>query len=358
MSTSKRIDFSGQDFLVGLDIDARKWRVTIRHDGMQLKAFSMDPSPSILARHMHQHYPGGRYHSVYEAGFCGFWIHRELIRLGFDNIIVHPADVPTSHKEKDRKSDPVDSRKLARELESKKLKGIYVLDEFHEQLRSLVRLRGKITANNTRVKNRIKGYLYLNGIPMPGRSECTHWSNRFIGWLESLELATEAGTLYLRLCIAELRYHRQQRAQVTKSLRTLARSSDINRIIKLLCSVPGIGFVTAITFYAELVDMDRFSKGDRLAGFVGLVPSVSGSGSTEHVRGLTRRRNRYLRYLIIEAAWAAIRKDEAMLYSFNQLTKRMKKQDAIIRIAKKLLNRLRYVWREEVPYCTGVVAKA
>ena len=355
MSTSKHIDFSGQDFFVGLDVDARKWRVTIRHDGMELKAFSMDPSPSVLARHLHQHYPGGCYHSVYEAGFCGFWIHRELSRLGFDNIVVHPADVPTSHKEKDRKTDPVDSRKLARELESKKLKGIYVLDEFHEQLRSLVRLRGKITTNSTRVKNRIKGYLYLNGIPIPPRSECTHWSSHFIGWLESLELATPAGTQYLRLCIDELRYHRQQLTQVTKSLRTLAKSSGINHIIKLLRSVPGIGFVTAITYYAELVDINRFSDLDRLASLVGLVPSVSGSGTTEHVRGLTKRRNRYLRYLIIEAAWAAIRKDEALLYSFNQLTKRMKKQEAIIRIAKKLLNRLRYVWREEVPYCPGVV---
>lgn len=356
MCTSKGIDFSGQDFFLGLDVHARQWRVTIRHNGMELKAFSMDPSPSVLARHMHQHYPGGRYHSVYEAGFCGFWIHRELSRLGFDNIVVHPADVPTSHKEKDRKTDPVDSRKLARELESKKLNGIYVPDEFHEQLRSLVRLRGKITTNSTRVKNRIKSYLYLNGIPIPPRSECSHWSNNFIRWLESLELASPAGTQYLRLCIDELRYHRQQLTQVTKSLRTLTRSSDIDHIIKLLRSVPGIGFVTAITYYAELVDMDRFSGADRLAGFVGLVPSVSSSGTTEHVRGLTKRRNRYLRYLIIEAAWRAIRKDEALLYSFNQLTKRMKKQEAIIRIARKLLTRLRYVWRKEVPYCPGVVA--
>ena len=356
MSTSKHIDFTGQDFFLGLDVHARQWKVTIRHHDMEVKTFSMDPSPSVLARHMHRHYPGGRYHSVYEAGFSGFWIHRELSRLGFDNIIVHPADVPTSHKEKDRKSDAVDSRKLARELASKKLKGIYVLDEFHEQLRSLVRLRGKIIVNSTRVKNRIKSYLYLNGIPIPPRSECSHWSNNFIRWLESLELTSPAGSQYLRLCIDELRSHRQRLTQVTTSLRTLARSSNINHIIKLLGSVPGIGFVTAINYYAELVDMDRFSGADRLAGFVGLVPSVSSSGTTEHVRGLTKRRNRYLRYLIIEAAWRAIRKDEALLYSFNQLTKRMKKQEAIIRIARKLLNRLRYVWREEVPYCPGVIA--
>jgi transposase len=279
-----------------------------------------------------------------------------LSELGFDNIVVHPADVPTSHKEKDRRNDTVDSRKLAREREKNNLKGIYIPDEFHQQLRSLVRLRGKITANSTRVKNRIKSYLHLNGIAIPPRSECSHWSNNFIGWLESLEFATPAGTQYLKLCIDELRCHRQRLTLVTKSLRTLAQSSGINHIMKLFRSIPGIGFTTAITYYAELVDINRFSNLDRLACLVGLVPSVSGSDTRENVRGLTKRRNRYLRYLIIEAAWIAVRKDPALLYTFNQLTKRMKKQEAIIRIAKKLLNRLRYVWRKGVPYRPGVVA--
>jgi len=355
MSTSKRIDFTGQDFFIGLDVHVRQWTVTIRHNDMELKTFSMDPSPSVLARHMDQHYPGGRYHSVYEAGFCGFWPHRELSRLGFDTIVVHPADVPTSNKEKDRKTDPVDSRKLARELARKNLKGIYVPDEFHEQLRSLVRLHGKITTSSTRVKNRIKGYLHLSGIPIPPRSECTPWSRNFIRWLEELQFNSAAGTQYLRFCLDELRCHRQRLARVTKSLRALIKESEIDPLIKLFRSVPGVGFKTAITYYTELVDMDRFSRLDRLTSFVGLVPSVSGSDDTQHVRGLTTRRNRYLRYLIIEAAWVAIRKDPALLYCFNELTKRMKKQEAIIRIAKKLLNRLRYVWRKGVPYCPGVI---
>ena len=113
--------------------------------------------------------------------------------------------------------------------------------------------------------------------------------------------------------------------------------------------------MTAISYYAELMDINRFPSFDQLASFVGLVPSVSSSDTTETDRGLTKRRNRYLRYLIIEAAWVAIRKDPVLLHKFNELTKRMKKQEAIIRIAKKLLNRFRYVWRKGVPYSIGVV---
>lgn len=86
-----------------------------------------------------------------------------------------------------------------------------------------------------------------------------------------------------------------------------------------------------------------------------MVPSVSSSDMRETNRGLNKRRNRYLRYLIIEAAWVAVRKDPVLLYKFNELTKRMKKQDAIIRIAKKLLSQIRYVWRTGVPYCPGIV---
>ena len=61
------------------------------------------------------------------------------------------------------------------------------------------------------------------------------------------------------------------------------------------------------------------------------------------------------RHLIGEAVWIAIRKDPALLLAFNQLTRRMKKQDAIIRIAKKLLRRIRYVWKNQTPYVLAVV---
>jgi len=86
-----------------------------------------------------------------------------------------------------------------------------------------------------------------------------------------------------------------------------------------------------------------------------LVPSVHSSADKTSELGLTQRRNRYLRHLIVEASWVAIRKDPALLLAFNQLTRRMKKQDAIIRIAKKLLRRIRHVWKNQKPYVMAVV---
>ena len=104
---------------------------------------------------------------MYEAGFCGFWIHERLTALGIDNIVVNPADVPTKSSEKLRKSDAVDSGKLARSLRANELKGIYTPDSVSLEMRSLIRLKNSITKATTRQKNRIKSQLRCLGIGIP-----------------------------------------------------------------------------------------------------------------------------------------------------------------------------------------------
>ena len=99
-----------------------------------LKKFS--PSPEALHGFLKRSYPGAQYHSVYETGFCGFWIHERLRELGIDNIVVNPADVPTKSSEKLRKRDAADSNKLARSLRANELEGIYTPDSVSLEMRS------------------------------------------------------------------------------------------------------------------------------------------------------------------------------------------------------------------------------
>lgn len=113
----------------------------------------MNPKPDELAKHLNKYYPGGIYKSAYEAGFCGFWIHYALIELDIENIVIHAADVPTSNKEKVHKTDKVDSKKLAKNLENNDLEGIYIPDNKKQQLRSLCRLRSRLVSHSTRIKN-------------------------------------------------------------------------------------------------------------------------------------------------------------------------------------------------------------
>jgi transposase len=80
------------------------------------------------------------------------------------------------------------------------------------------------------------------------------------------------------------------------------------------------------------------------------------SGETENTMGLSKRQSKYLRNLLIESAWAAMKADPALTMSFNQLIRKMPKQKAIIKIAKKLLNRIRHVWKNGQDYQKAVVA--
>lgn len=355
MQETKQISFKEQQFFIGIDVHLKSWEVTIRNNNMELKTFSMNPSPTELARYLKRTYPDGCYRSVYEAGFCGYWIHRQLLKLGLENIVIHPADVPTSDKEKQNKTDRIDSRKLARELENNTLKSIYIPGEAHQQLRALRRLRYRQVQNLTRVKNRIKSHLYLNGITIPSHAEFSHWSGNFIRWLESLEFSVPAGKDYLLICIEELKTCRSRIVKIVMLLRSYCKQLGIDELIGYLRSIPGIGFITAITFYTEIMDIYRFRELDKMSSYVGLVPTTHSSGEHQWNGQLTNRKNSYLRHMLIEASWIAIRKDPAMLIAFNELTRRMSKQKAIIRIARKLLNRIRFVWLNQHSYVPAVV---
>ena len=159
----------------------------------------------------------------------------------------------------------------------------------------------------------------------------------------------------LDLLVEELLSHRQRLLKILRTIRKYIQEYGIQEQLEYIRSVPGIGLSTAIALYSELVDINRFPNLDHLASFVGLVPSVRGSGDFMTDTGITKRHNSYLAALLIEAAWIAVRCDPALTLKFADLTQRMRKQTAIIHIAKKLLNRIRYVWKNQKMYVPAVV---
>lgn len=185
---------------------------------------------------------------------------------------------------------------------------------------------------------------------MPSHSSTAHWSGRFVAWLKTVEFSSPPAADYVRLCLVELEEHRRRLVEIMRLLRRYGRQAPHQEPLRWLLSVPGIGFVTAVRLYTELITMDRVAGLDELASYVGLIPSITGSDERETDHGLTCRHNRHLRHLLIEAAWMAVRKDPHLLHTFTQLTRRMKKNKAIVRIAKKLLNRIRYVWKHQTCY--------
>ena len=258
-------------------------------------------------------------------------------------MVVNPADVPTKDKEKATKTDRVDCRKLARSLRNGELEAIYVPSRIKGEDRSLVRTRQSMVRKQTRCKNQIKSILSFYGIPVPEDMETRRWSRRFISFIEQIRMEKTSGDFALKAHLDELLYLRQIIARLNKAIAQLAKTGEYHPHVQLLKTVPGISTLTAMILLTELSEISRFKTLDKLASYVGLIPNTNVSGEQDHKTTLTKRRNSQLRALLIESSWVAVRKDPALMLAFNRLSTRMKKTKAIIPIARKLLNRIRYV---------------
>lgn len=353
MEQYTKLDFTDQDIYIGLDIHKKNWTVSIFTEEFEHKTFSQIPDPNMLSRYLNRNFPNANYHSVYEAGYCGFWIHDALIDLGINNIVINPADVPTKDKERKRKNNRVDSRKLARSLRGKDLEAIHVHNRETLEDRFLVRTRRDAAKQQTRYKNKIKGALGFFGIQIPQQFINGRWSGAFIKWIETITMTKHSGQSALMDILDELTRCRQRVAKLNRQIRQLANQPPYREKVKLLTSIPGIGILTAMILLTELADIiDRFKNLDTLAAFIGLVPGESSSGEDDNINNtcITPRCHHGIRSIIIESSWVAVRKDPALAMCYNNYIKRMTGQKAIIRIARKLLNRIRYVLKNNQEY--------
>jgi transposase len=350
---TKKIDFNGKELFIGLDIHKKSWSVTIVVEGIEHRTFTQPPDPEALRNYLQRMFPGGNYNSAYEAGFCGYGIHRELNSLGIKNIVINAADIPTSQKDKLQKRDPIDSRKIARGLEKGSLRGIHIFDREVEELRSLNRTRFYLMRDLRRSKNRIKSFLQYYGESIPVEFDNNQWTLKFVSWLKQVKMQTMSGQDAFSNLISSYEYHRQQLLTLSRQLRQRIREYD-NELYSLLKTISGIGPLTSSALITELGDINRFPHIDHLSSFVGLIPRVRESGETIHTGGITFRCNSFLRTMLIEASWQAIRKDPSMMHYYQQHLINNKGHKVIIKVARKLLNRIRYVMKNRQPYVTGV----
>lgn len=348
-------DFNGQTIYVGIDVGKKSWFVSIYTTWFEHKTITQPPSALPLVAYLRQTFPNARYLCAYEAGYSGFWPYHDLTALGVECLVVHPTDVPTKDKERRNRNDRVDARKLARGLRNGELEGIYVPDRAAQEDRGLVRARDMLVKKQTRCKNQIRAQLSYYGITPPPEINTSSWSGRFIGWLETTSFATASGRKTLDVLLQELRFLRQQIADLTRQIRALANEERYQCQVRLLRTIPGISTLSAMILLTELVDPARFGDLDHLASYVGLIPGSDSSGTKQVDTGLTNRRNCALRHLLIECSWMAVRKDPALMLRFDELSERMPKSKAIVCIAHKLLNRIRFVLKNQQPYVMAVI---
>jgi transposase len=108
--------------------------------------------------------------------------------------------------------------------------------------------------------------------------------------------------------------------------------------IRILMSVPGIGFISAVTILAEIGDFRDFEKPEKLAAWCGLVPSVYQSADKLITGKITKHGSRHLRWILVEVAQTVARCGSPKLKRFFlRIMERKGFKVAIVALARKIL---------------------
>lgn len=345
----RRYGFEGSGdsvIYVGIDVHLRQWHVTIRTDEVELFSGSIPGTWSALSSLLGRYEPD-RVMAVYEAGFSGYWLHDRVVAWGGRCVVTPPSLIPTEVGNR-VKTDRRDSRRLSWLLSRGMLRSVWVPDLTQRGHRQVLRRRRQLVEDRTRLQSRIKAELALHGLSVGTGRGC--WSGRVVAALEAVRLPDDwAQRSYQRLLTM---YHlvTEQLVEQTQLLRELAGTERYRGPLRLLQTVPGIGLITGMAVLLELGEISRFARADGLAAYAGLTPSQYSSGDRVRMGGITGMGNRYLRSLLVEAAWVAIRRDRYLREAYDRIKVRAGGKRAIVAVARRLLLSMRRVLLDQTEY--------
>jgi transposase len=294
--------------------------------------------------------------SCYEAGYDGFWLHRQLEEHGVRNYVIDPASLQVDRRMRRVKTDRIDTERLLRSLmaylrgEPKVWSVVRVPSVVEEDARRLHRERDRLVSERVQHVNRIKGLCALQGIydyhPLRPQAMVR---------LEQLRTA-QGGALPPRLK-SEIKRELHRLKLVVEMIGILeaerdaivedATSTHLNaEKIRALHKLKAIGPEFAAVLVAEIFHRD-FNNRRQLASYVGYAPSPFQSGNVAHDQGISKAGNRKGRTTGIELAWLWLRyqPDSELSVWFRARVGTVKgriRRIAIVALARKLLVAL---WR-------------
>ena len=339
-----KIDYQGKIVYVGTDVHKAKYVMTARCDGVVVKKATCPARPGPFAESLTKWFHGARIVSAYEAGFSGFGLHRILVAMGVENIVVNPSSIEVAANDR-VKTDKRDSNKISEQLVAGRLSGIYVPTVKEELRRQLPRTRDQLVNARSRVGNQIKSKLFQFSFIDSDDNESM--SNKLLKRYEKLDLPED-----LKFCIDLLIDEwRQLTKKILKLNKAMAEQAESEPQIEAVYrSAPGIGPVSSRVLATELGNMARFSSAKSLFSYTGLTPSEHSSGEKVHRGRISRQGNVWIRGVLIEVAWRAIEKDPSLREAYDRIKIRRGGKIAIVAIARKLIGRVRACFKKDSIY--------
>src|SRR3990172_4280593 len=273
----------------------------------------------------------GPWKGAMEATMFTGWVYDFLKPHALELKVSHPEMLKAITAAK-KKNDRADSEKIADLLRVNLLPECYMASEEIRELRRVLRYRNMIVRTAVKMKNKISGLLMEVGATYSKKR--LHGKKYFNELLERVEdVPPSVNDL---LCLSRSGFEMFQGVQ-KKLLDTLRENDLIRERVERLMTIPGIGEVTALTWALEIGNASRFSSTRQAVSYCGLCSAQKESGGKEQRGPISKKRNKHLQTVLIEAAKLAPRWSEQLAAIHAKELERAPRNRATLAVARKLV---------------------
>lgn len=254
-----------------------------------------------LVQRLSERFAGQMLLFCYEAGPCGFVLHRQISQLGYDCEVIAPSKIPRKAGEK-IKTDRLDAVKLSQYLRAGELSSVWIPGHEQEAMRDLTRARGDMKGQQLKARQQLNAFVLRHGHHWPS-NKC-RWTKSHYNWLESLTFKHAFQQIVLQEYVDAVKAADARVAEMDRQIEAAVPSWSYAPIVASLMALRGLDRLAAVTLLAELGDISRFESPRQLMAFLGLVPSEHSSGGRRRQGAITLTGNAHARRMLIESAWS------------------------------------------------------
>jgi len=251
---------------------------------------------------------------VYEAGPCGYQVHRDLTAQVQECVVIAPGLIPKRPGDK-VKTDRRDAEKLAQLHRAGQLTAVRVPTRREEADRDLVRAREDVLSERLRARHRLSKFLLRHGLVW---RETKAWTLAHRAWLRSLRFEFESQSRAFEAYLRGLEEVEARLDGLDRQILVLGEDDAWKVVVANLRCLKGVDTLSALTMAVEAGDFRRFPSACEFMGYTGLVSREYSSGESVRRYKITKVGNAHLRRVLVEAAWAYTQRD----YTGPTLTKR------------------------------------
>lgn len=213
-------------------------------------------------------------------------------------------------------------------------------------LRELVRHRAALVRMRTKLKNKIHSIVLMKGIVISNIDNHRHHRQHFHPFTQRYnEILREVNDYRINDYLRLIESLDTEIKDVSKKILSIAKEDEM---AKLLMTIPGVGYYSALLIVSEIGDIDRFPDSYHLCSYAGLVPSTHSSGGITYHGAITKTGSRHLRWIMIECVHTHMRvsKNSNITQFYIRLAKRKGNSKAAVAAASKLLKVVYWVMKE------------